>query len=305
VRLVASLLLCTAACAHAAEMTAGIPEPGPRPQFNERPCAALLSFKPEPQSSGDAPYAATVEHYFEQTPSGAVLFKAMRSEALWWIRSERGVTLTSLLTAIHETNHVYDLALSRCNGGDKTYYFDGAVWRTELRFGDTPPYAMAEKWVPASMKASPIGRYQHYFKRIGPQRGNDMPTLLDELNAHITGAELERSLIGSDIYQQFSGGNTVDANMTGTVDFMVFTLAYLRTLREDYPASWAKVKASPLLLQHLQRLWSKSEALLSSWPVEGAQKFLVNVAPLHDAYAAGLQTELDRLGIIHAAAPAR
>jgi len=280
-----------------------MPEPGPRPQYNERPCAALLSLQPE--TSSDAPYAAQAAHYYALVRSNDLLFKAARAEALWWIRLERDVSLTSLLTAIHETNHIFDFALSRCNGGDKSFYFDGAVWRTELRFGDTPPYAMADKWVPASMKSSPIGRYQHYFIRLGPQRGNDMQALLDELNAHLTGAELERNLVGTDIYLQFKGGDTIDANMSGSVDFMVFTLAYLRMMREDYPASWAKVKASPLLLQHLQRLWSKGEDLLSSWPASGAQKIIVNVTPLHDAYTAGLQTELDRLGIAHAPVPAR
>ncbi len=232
------------------------------------------------------------------------LLGAVGGDVAWWLRRQGTVDLSSVPTAFHEANHAIDVALAACNGGKAVYVFHGETYVTELVRGSTAPYVVAAAAVPAPFKTGGSARYQTYMVRTPKVAANDFTTLLDELNAYVGAAEMEVALANSPLYARFraEGNAALDGNIGGAADLMLYTLAYLRTVRQTEPASYARIRRSPLLLAHLQRLWTAAEAMLKTAAPLSSDKGGLYVYPIAALVAVGapaLTGELDRLGIRH------
>jgi hypothetical protein len=232
------------------------------------------------------------------------LLGAVGEDVAWWLRRQGGVDLSSVPTAFHEANHAIDVALAACHGGKAVYVFHGETFVTDLERGATVPYVLAAAAVPAVFKTGGSARYQTYMVRTPKVAANDFTTLLDELNAYVGGAEMEVALAGSPLYTRFrtEGNAALDGNIGGAADVMLYTLAYLKTVRLSYPASYAKIRRSPLLLAHLQRVWTAAETMLKTAAPLSSDKgglYVYPIAALVAVHNPARIGELDRLGIHH------
>lgn len=232
------------------------------------------------------------------------LLSLVGDDVMWWVRMTRRVDLLSLPQAFHEANHTLDLRLSACNDNKATYVFEGKTYLTDLTRGTVPPFAIAAEKIPAKFKNRPLGRYFTYFEQTQPLPGNDFTTLLDELNAYVSAGQLEMKLISTPLYPAFKEMKykSVDGNIGGAADFMLYTLSYLKAVRERSPQAYKEIQSSPLFIAHLQRLWSASEHLLEdAAPYTTANGGIFQIGPdtLDTVYSSAYIDELDRLSVRH------
>lgn len=277
--------------------------PGVRPTYTEADCARLQGTAPT--AASDAERAALAALPRLASAQAARLRASVGADVLWWLRRQGTLDLSTLPTAYHEANHAIDVALAACHGGRAVYVFDGKTWVTELVRGSTAPYVVAAAAVPAAIKAGAAVRYQTYLVRTPRVPANDFTTLLDELNAYVGGATIEVALADSPLYARFraDGNAALDGNIGGTADLMLYVLSYLKVVRTSYPDSYARIAASPLLLAHLQRLWTAAEAMLKAAAPYGSERGGLYVYPIGALVAvrsAPFSGELDRLKIRHA-----
>jgi hypothetical protein len=245
------------------------------------------------------------------TPNhGHILFTNAPQHVMWWVRKMGSISILSLGTAVHEANHAVDAALTRCNDGAATYSLHGKTIITQHKFGDSPNYSILAVALPSSLKSHQVGsRYPQYVEQNGLHSRSDFSILMDELIAYIGAAELEISIAKSSNYSwlvnpEFTGLNV---NVGGVADFMIYTLSYLKSVRNRYPAAYSKVRQQPTTIDLLQRVWTAAESVLvSAYDVtKNANKGGILIVPkeaIAIAYSDEFISELDRLGISHASA---
>lgn len=302
-RICSCLALAALLCANGAH--AALAPAGARLVYGRADCARMLA--------GDA--AAPID----RTPDGAALLAVLPTphspqvartlgaagdEVLWWVRHNGKVDFDSVGTAFHEANHIVDITLSNCANGKAVYLFEGRTWPTEIVRGSTPPYPIAAAMLPARFKTALAGRYQNYMVNTPATSGNDFTTLLDELNAYIGAAQLELALTATPLYAGFRKDGVVkfDGGVGGSADMMLYVLCYLKAVRLQQPSAYAHIRDSPLILGHLQRLWSAGErVILASLPASTSHGGLFDFPQpaLDSIYREGLTGELDRLGLRH------
>ncbi|WP_426194323.1 hypothetical protein [Massilia sp. DWR3-1-1] len=286
-----------------AAATDGLGAAGERPAYTAQDCARLAgSAAPAGRSAADAAMLAGLPPLV--SAQAARLRGAVGADVLWWLRSQGALNLSSLPTAYHEANHAIDVALAACHGGRAVYVFDGMTYVTELVRGSTAPYVVAAAAVPPAIKAGAAVRYQTYLVRTPKVPANDFTTLLDELNAYVGAAAIELALVDSPLYARFraDGNAALDGNIGGAADMMLYVLSYLKVVRTSYPDSYARIRNSPLLLAHLQRLWTAAEAMLKAAAPHGSEKgglYVVPIAALVAVHSPAFMEELDRLKIRH------
>lgn len=228
------------------------------------------------------------------------LFEAAQPQVMWWIRKAASMDLQALLTAFHEANHMLDFALSDCHGKRAVFYFRGQVHVTDYVRGQAPAFALAARDIPANMKTQPNGRYAVYFGNPNVYRGDFFP-LIDELNAHVAGAEFEVAIAGTPLYKEMAArANSINGNIGGMADFMLYTVAYLKALRATDPGAWKKLVARKEMMAHVQRLWTAAEAVLvKAAPLspENGGMYQFPTDALKAAYAPQMLAELDAAGI--------
>lgn len=267
-------------------------------------CSRLAANAPvQKVSPADAALLATLPPM--QSAQASRLLGAVGTDVAWWLRRQGGLNLSSVPTAFHEANHAIDVGLAACHQGKAVYVFGGATFVTELARGATAPYVVAAAAVPDAFRMGSSARYQTYMVRTPRIAANDFTTLLDELNAYVGAAQLEVALADSPLYRRFraDGNAALDGNIGGTADLMLYVLSYLKTVRQSYPASYTQIRNSPLLLAHLQRLWTAAEAMLKSAAPLSSDKgglYVYPIAALVAVDAPARLSELDRLGIRHA-----
>ena len=237
------------------------------------------------------------------------LFRLMPDEFMKWIRSEQHISLISLATATHETNHVMNNLLWSCNKWQFAYYFKSHSYPTELHLNDTINYSVIDELIPASLKSPNITlkNYNNYIIKNKDIKGKDFLILLGELNAYLTGANFEANLINTELYDKFltSGVQSYGGNLTGMNEFMLYALYYLKVTRAQHSSSdqtYIKIKNSPLLRAHLARLWHESEATLDrffKYTVGNGGLFEEDPDLLRAIYSKELLHELDLLNIPH------
>lgn len=281
-----------------------LPPPGPEPVHGPADCARFASGRPPGTlSAGDAALLAGLPPL--ASAQAARLRATVGSDVAWWLRRQGGIDLASVPTAFHEANHVLDLGLSACHQGRAVFVFDGTVYPTELLRGSTAPYGLAAAAVPAAFKSGGSARYQTYMVGTPRKAANDFTTLLDEFNAYASAAAIEVELARSPLYKRFraEGNAALDGNIGGTADMMLFVLSYLKVVRTSHPDSYARIRNSPLLLAHLQRLWRSADAMLAAAAPYSSEKgglYVYPIAALVAVRSPAFMGELDRLGIRHA-----
>lgn len=234
------------------------------------------------------------------------LFNAAQPQVMWWIRNAASMDLQALLTAFHEANHMLDFALSACHGNRAVFHFRGEIHVTDYVRGQAPGFVLAASEIPDDIKAQPNGRYAEYFGRPNVNRGDFFP-LIDELNAHVAGAEFEVAIADTPVYRAMAArANSVNGNIGGMADFMLYTGAYLKALRASDPQAWERLVARKKMMAHVQRLWTAAEAVLAkAAPLapEHGGLYQFPAAALNAAYAPALLAELDAAGIRHGGRP--
>jgi hypothetical protein len=238
------------------------------------------------------------------SPQARRLRAAVGDEVAWWLNKQGAVNLSTVPTAFHEANHAIDIGLSDCHGGKAVFVFEGKTFVTELSRGSTAPYVVAAAAVPAAFKQGGSPRYQTYLLRTPKKASNDFTTLLDELNAYVGAASLEVELARTPLYARFraEGNAALDGNIGGAADMMLFVVSYLKVVRTSYPDSYAKIRNSPLLLAHLQRLWRAADAMLAVAAPYSSEKgglYVYPIAALVALRSPAFSAELDRLKIQH------
>lgn len=281
------------AWAHAAVLA----EPGPRPKYDESLCS-----RAGPAWQAKTSDEVALNDLLKPAPSPQIrrLLDLAGEEVMWWIRGMGEISMSSVPTAFHEANHIVDFQLSACHGYLATYMFAGKTYVTELARGATPPYAIAAGKIPDSIKSRPMGRYVPYFVRAQTLPGNDFTVLLDEFNAYVSAAQLEIDFATTPLYSDISG--TVDGNIGGVADFMLYTLCYLKAVQEQNPQAYQLIRRSPLFLAHLQRLWSDGERILSSaqpYSAKRGGRFQIDQGVLDAVYSETYISELDKLSVKH------
>lgn len=220
--------------------------------------------------------------------------------ANWVIATSNGtnrVDIVSLGAAVHETTHMVYTALDACAPANAhTLQFFGQQLVTGLTAGSTPSYSIAGSVVPVALKSAP--RYATYITGLGVNPGNDFRTLLDEFAAYTGAANTE--LQYATAYDASSAG-TIDTNLGGMVNFMVYVQAYLQAARVNNNAQWLTIKNSPATVTALQTVWSRAEQVLAAaYPKTvsgGGLRFVVDKDYLTQAYSAGFLAELDQVGV--------
>ena len=235
---------------------------------------------------------------------GYQLFVRMPQQFMWWVRSQGGrLDMGTLGAALHETNHQFNAAMSNvCNTDRKArLLLDSVLYSTDLVNGNgsTQNYSIAGQAVPPELKTGL--RYDAYISSSATVSGNDFSVMLDELNAYTGGTAFEIGLLTSTPYSSLKLSGNFNAG--GMVDFMMYTLAYLKTARLNYPSTYTTLQGQPHTLEYLQAVWFKAEANLAAlYPhtaLAGTGGMVVSKETLAATYAPALISELDLLGIPH------
>ncbi|MGZ3182843.1 MAG: hypothetical protein ACXU8N_10405 [Telluria sp.] len=279
---------------------------GIRPPPDKSICVRAMSSAPawSPASADEA----AMRDGFGATPTRQTIgvLSLAPKEALWWLRSEGGIDFLSLGTALHEAIHTIDIQLSACHSGLASYLFDGRVYVTDVARGSTPPSTMVESTLPEVFKRRPLGRDKRYFNQASGPSSNDFTILLDEFGAYVSAAQFEVNYASKAEYQEWRERKklaALDSNIGGTVDFMLYTLCYLKALSADRPGDYRALAAHPALTAHLQRLWTAAEQVLAAarpYLVQSGGLLVADDEALRTIYGPNFSRELDRLGIRHA-----
>ena len=278
--------------------------PGTMPLYGDGECARLLRLAP-PERLPTGSDAMAIANLIASTngPHARKLASVLPATFLWYMRVYATISYTSLPTSMHETNHALNETLSACNKGQRVYYFNGVAWPTEIRLGDSPNASVAAAFVPKRFHdTSPLSRYSKYLVQSAAN-ANDFVALMEELNAYLGASILEVELVKSQLHADFrkSGVTMYDGNIGGIVDLMLFSLAYLKFVEEN-PATFPKLKTSPLFRAHFQRLWTQSEGVICAvapYTKEAGGILAVSYDKLESIYSDEFISTLDRLNIKH------
>lgn len=283
---------------------------GARPSLDSYNCRQMNSVTlAKTQLAIDGDDMKVVENILRETSPnhGWVLFTLAPKEFMWWVRMEGSLSIISVGTAVHETNHVVDIVLTACNGGAATYSLNGISMRTEHRPGETPNYSILATVLPPSMKGRNVGsRYPQYIEINGTQPGSDFSLLLDEFVAYVGGAGMELAIVRSKEYGWLLNReiDAFDGDPGGMADFMVYVLAYLKAVRINHPEVYARIQKQTNTLGLIQMTWTEAEGILTSiydhtLTAKLGGVLVVSREAISSAYSDEFLPELDRLGISH------
>lgn len=236
---------------------------------------------------------------------GLTLFNLAQSDVMWWVRVFGSVSIATLPAALHEAHHSVNFALSNCNMGRYSYLLDSKVYISSLRAGDLPSYSIVNDYLPAQFKTSEIGsRYSQYILKNGKSKNTDYSVLLDELVAYIGGASIERGIVQSPSAAWLipDGMTRLNGNLGGAVEFMLYTLCYLKAMRIGNPDAYSQIETFSIGL--LSKIWGMAEnELVSSYRYtefyQSSNILTVPLAALKAVYSDEFIKELDVLNIKH------
>ncbi|MEJ8837677.1 hypothetical protein [Ramlibacter sp. AN1133] len=213
-----------------------------------------------------------------------------------WIASLGGsVNFLSLGIATHETLHMTDSVLRLCAPAGYKTLFLGNIVDTGLQGGDTASTRIVDTMIDTALKPEP--RFATYI--TGAAAGNDFTVLLDEFAAYAGAARTTTQAHALGKLALPSG--SLDSDLGGTVNFMVFLETYLKAARLNNAATYDTIRTSAATKAAIQTIWTAAEkALVDSYPLVKAGSLTVNTAYFSAAYSGALLSELDAIGISHA-----
>ena len=217
----------------------------------------------------------------------------------WMAAAGGAANLVTVGAATHETLHMTDSVLRGCaTAGAYKVLLHGSIIHTGLKAGMTSNIGIIDAVVDSALKTEP--RYTTYVKNAAA--GNDFTVLLDELAAYAGAAHTDVQMIAKGKAADVTG--TLDANIGGTVNFMVYLQYYLQAARLNYPTTYDNIRNDPLAITAIQAIWSRAEQALRdsyAYTREGAApRLVVNNTYFDAAYSATLLSELDAIGVTHA-----
>lgn len=200
--------------------------------------------------------------------------------------------------ATHEVLHEIGFAITDLCQTTFTYKLNWAnfTYRTQLVFGTTPRYSIVDTVLPANLKNS--SRYSLYILDLGNYSGNNFRMLMDELAAYTSGAVSEYRWSST---RGDPNNSYIDTNLAGMVEFMAWTQAYLKAVRESDPAAWNLINSDTQAKAALQAVWTRAETTLEqayAQTLPGANPRLAYDPFVFDyVYQSGPLNELSLLGI--------
>lgn len=233
----------------------------------------------------------------DQVHAHKVFIRAPGDFVNWIVNAGGTVNLMSVGVATHETLHKVDTALRSCAPVLLAkYQFMGSQLITDLAPGTTSNYSIVAETIDTALTSAP--RYATYIGTASSSNGNDFSVLLDEFAAYTGGAHTEVQLL----QQGKVGGATgsLDVNLGGMVNFMVYLENYLKSARLYHTAQYDAIKNSASTVAAIQAIWSRAELVLQdgySFTASGDPKLIVDGAYFKAAYSAGLLGELDAIGV--------
>lgn len=111
---------------------------------------------------------------------------------------------------------------------------------------------------------------------------------------------------GTPLYREFAATiDSIDGNIGGMADFMLYTQSYLKALRKQDPEAYRLLLARRKAMEHVQRLWTAAEALLQkavAFAPERGGIYRYPAETLKAVYSPAMLDELDAAGIQYARA---
>jgi len=175
----------------------------------------------------------------------------------WWLRSQNEISHVTIAVATHETTHWIKKKLTACSGGAQTYYFNGKIWATNLRQGETRHISIALRTLPTRYINKQTRRLERYLLLSQRTPGNQFTVLLDELLAYIGSAQTELALVEAQRSDLVASGIKIfEGNISGSTELLLFTLAYLTSLEEASPYEHEVLISTPGVLPLLRNAWA-------------------------------------------------
>ena len=225
---------------------------------------------------------------------------------LMWCEMVDASDILSLITldgATHETNHLVNYKLKRCNAfRNKEYLFLGNIYSTEIN-NNTSHISIVEETIPEILKTD--SRYKPYIEDK-KDFDNSLDVLLDELNSYTGGSHFTLQYLKSDFMPDITGTLTSDGELGGMVNFMAFLQYYLKSARLNHSEVYNGIKLQTQTMKYVQVLWDKAEEMLEmNYPyttVSGttsSYRLKINMDYLNLIYSDDVLQELDSIGINH------
>ncbi len=186
----------------------------------------------------------------DRDPSGARVVEQLRDPMVF----ERFLVCSlpgyNVGGAIHESVHMLDF--ERSTPGSQAFVLaEGEVLTAPRR--RRFPRSEILTYIPRADRDLYVGDY--LTDPEGSTQG--LESLLLELNAYTQGAATDARIAG-----KFPPGFSL-ASRDGIVTFLIYVELYVRRAREAHPEQWLQMTRDPALLESMQRLWSRAEAVLS------------------------------------------
>lgn len=235
-------------------------------------------------------------HVFTRNPHDFLMWCQM-------INTEDITSWDALGGAVHETNHMINSDLIKCNPALKQKYlsFDN-IYETNLSFGQTANISIVEKKIADNLKFH--SRYKTYIEGARNSNGNDFRVLIDELNSYTGGAWFDLQYFKSGFLPEIQGHIINDGGLGGMVNFMVYLEYYFMAARVNYPETYQEIQTQTNLLKLIQDLWVKAEEILemsySYSTISGTNssyRMSVDLAYINAVFSSELLQELDKVGI--------
>lgn len=293
---------------HRISSTTKLATPGPKPTPLTLTCSnGVIQLRQIPGSDDNSIERQEIEHVLETLKSshGLTIFKLAQKDVLWWVRVFGSLTVATLPAALHEAHHAVNFGLSACNGGRYAYILNNKLLFSEFRNGDLPQYHVVDRYLPVQFKTYEIGsRYDQYVLKNGRSNRSDYSVLLDELVAYIEGAGFERRIFQTQeaLWLMPKELKKLNGNLGGMVDFMLYTLCYLKAVRLDFPGAYEAIKTKSV--EMLSVIWERAENELTASHSIADYHQINNVltfshAALRTIYSDEYIHELDLLRIKH------
>lgn len=216
-----------------------------------------------------------------------------------WIVNGNGgkVDVVGVGLATHETLHMVDTVLRDCApaGTYKTLQF-GTILVSGLAPSSTANMSIVDGVLDPALKTGQ--RYTTYIQNAAA--GNDFAVLLDEFSAYSGAAHVDFEMLAKAAPD--SPRAQMDLNLGGTVNFMVFLEAYLKSAQTNAPATFDAIRNNAQTVALIQALWTRAEADLTEsfiFTLNATPGLTVDLSYLKAAYSADLLAQLDALGVTH------
>jgi hypothetical protein len=235
---------------------AALRKPGPIPRIDISNCSYIAQGTQGASTFEDLAPLVTALHASGSDHARWLLREELIPMA-WFMRHSQSMTLESAATAVHEATHYARRRLSSCAAGKQVFVLGGKVYKTGLQQGLTRHMSFAADFVPKGFPAERSFRFRKYLREFSHVIANQFPTLLDELVAYTSGAEITLLFIknSSSPITLRAEIESYDGDVSGASELLLFCFSYLRGLRQVAPFEFDELINTEGVLELLRAVW--------------------------------------------------